>query len=109
MKKSKPEKYLFEEYQKIEHKWSWAIIIGLSLFLVFSGIIIHGLIPDRERQWNYGALETIPGASIYSSMSPTPEGVAPEETNRIPNQITPLPGARPLQKLPPVGYERENE
>ena len=106
--KKKPEEYLFEEYHEISDRRSWAILIGLILFLIITPVVIHRLLPDREREWKYGAVEQIPGESIYSTVSPDPGPVAPAETDKIPRQIVPRPGARPLEKLPPAGYQMED-
>jgi hypothetical protein len=104
-----PEKYLFEEYKPISSLRSWLIIIGLCVLLVGSGLFVHLVVPDTPRTWDYGAMETIPGASVYSSMSPNPGKVGPAETRKVPGQIEPLPGAKPLEKLKPLGYERKGQ
>lgn len=98
---------LFEEHTKISDAWSWAIIIGLALFLVFSGLATHMLLPDRPRFWQYGAIDATPGASTYSSMSPNPGPVEPADIGKIPRQLPPWPEALPLEKLKPEGYEME--
>lgn len=107
MEKEDPAKYLLEEHGRLSSRGSWAIVIGLCLFLVLSGILVHRLVPDKPRTWNYGALQTIPGASVYSSVSPQPGGVAPAATDKIPKQIKPWPEAKPLEKLKPLGFQRE--
>lgn len=103
---SESEKYLFEEHKTVSNPLSWAILIGLCLLLVSTGIMVHRIVPDTPRTWDYGAMETIPGESVYSSMTPNPGGVGPAETDKIPRQIAPRPGAQPLEKLKPLGYEK---
>ena len=104
---NKTEAFLFEEYREISNLWSWTILIVLTALLLGTAILVHHLIPDSEPGWDYGAVETTPGASIYSSVSPRPDPVAPAETGKIDRQIAPRPGAHPLRMLPPSGYEME--
>lgn len=103
---SESEEYLFEEYHTVSNPLAWAILIGLSLLLVTTGIFVHRMVPDPPREWDYGAMETIPGESVYASLTPDPGQVSPAETDKIPKQIAPLPGAQPLEKLKPQGYEQ---
>jgi len=106
-KMENPEEYIYEEYRSLSTMWSWLIVIGLSILLVATGIVVHRVIRDAPRHWDYGAMETIPGASVYSSVLPEPVTVGPAEIDKIPRQIQPLPDARPLEKLKPSGYEKE--
>jgi hypothetical protein len=62
----------FEEYKKIRQIYGWLIIIALSLLLISWCMIAHMLIPETERQWDFGVIDDTPASSKYSTV-PTPE------------------------------------
>lgn len=105
MKSSEADNY--EEYREISLARTWFIVAALCLFLVGSGLAVHRLLPDRPRDWNYGALDAIPGQSVYGTSRPRPLSVGPAETGKVPVQLAPPPGALPLEKLEPRGFEQE--
>ena len=69
----------------------WIIILVASALIVGWGLLIHALVKDAPRQWDFGTLPDVPAQSIYSS-APTPQSATP------PRQISPLPEARPWQR-----------
>jgi len=103
---AREEKENYEEYSDLSLCDSWFIIIALCVFLLLSGLLVHRMLPDTERRWNFGALNYTPAASIYSTAVPGPVTVAPAETKKVEKQMEPLPGAQALEKLKPQGYEQ---
>jgi hypothetical protein len=72
----------FEEYKKIRQVYGWIIIIALSASLISWCLIVHMIVPDTPRNWDFGTLDDTPASSKYSIQSP------PTETN-VPLQISP--------------------
>lgn len=102
----KPEENLYEEFNELSLGWTWFIVVALCLYLILSGLFAHRMLPDVPRRWDFGALDEIPGQSVYSTFPVPPVAVAPAETGRVPQQLEPLPGAQPLEKLKPLGFEQ---
>jgi len=81
----------FEESEGPSARRHWVIVLLASALIVGWGLLIHALVKDGPRQWDFGTLPDVPAQSIYSS-APTPEAEAP------PRQIAPLPEAKPWQR-----------
>jgi len=102
----KKEENNYEEYNELSLGWTWFIVVALCLFLIGTGLFAHRMLPDTPRRWNFGTVDMIPAESVYSTSPVAPVAVAPNEINKIPQQLEPLPGSLPLEKLPPRGYEQ---
>ena len=99
---------VYEEYKPISDFASWVILILFSAFVLGSAMFVHMILPDRERQWEYGALSDVPGQSIYSTQVPKVAPIAPLDQDKVPTQlVTPVPGAKPFEKQDPAGYQRK--
>ncbi len=67
---------------------SWIIVILFSAGLIGWGLLNFALVPDPPaRQFQYGALPSAPGESIYSTRP------APPVQANTPRQMAPLPEA----------------
>ena len=67
---------------------SWIIVILFSAGLIGWGVLNFKLVPDPPaRQFQYGALPSAPGESIYSTRP------APPVQANTPRQMAPLPEA----------------
>jgi hypothetical protein len=88
---SEPETDPFEESEGPSARRHWVLILVASALIVGWGLLIHALVKDGPRQWDFDALPDVPAQSIYSS-APTPEAEAP------PRQIAPLPEAKPWKR-----------
>lgn len=72
------------------------MILVLSCALIVAwGVLNWLLIPDRPREWSFGALPDVPSESIYSSAQPGASADA-----NPPPQMPPLPEARPRNVAP---------
>jgi len=80
-----------EEAESASACWHWVIVLAASALVVGWGLLIYGLVKDRDRAWDFGALPDTPAESIYSTQ-PVPQPEAP------PRQIAPLPEAKPWQR-----------
>ncbi|HEX8950180.1 MAG TPA: hypothetical protein VF790_14525 [Dissulfurispiraceae bacterium] len=86
------------EYKIVPQFWGWVIITLYSAVIIGFGMLVHHIVPERPREWNYGQLPDTPAESVYSTVKP-PEGAKPERV------IPRLPEARPLDtKLPPPDW-----
>ena len=68
---------------------SWMIVILFSLVILAWGGVTFLLIKDRPREWDFGALQDVPGQSIYSTDKPPP---VPSDSAR---QLPILPEGKP--------------
>ena len=100
---------LYEEFRTASTRQSWWMLIAISLILVGTCLWVHHLVPERPATWDYGALETIPGKSVYSTATVAPIQVGPAETSKVQQQLLKPPGAQPLEKLKPQGFEMGEE
>ena len=80
----------YEEYKNIPQVLAWIIIIILSVSIMSGAMMLMFIIPDVDREWDFGALPQTPGESIYSTQEPEDY-----EAENVPLQIEPLPGAKP--------------
>lgn len=87
---------LYEEYKLFPQWVGWTLIVMLSGSIIAWCMALHMGIHDhdRERQWNFGAHEHVPAASVATS-APSP----PSPTVKLPPpQVTPLPEGEPWDK-----------
>jgi hypothetical protein len=84
--------YEYEEYKTLPPFWGWIALIIFSISIFAFGMIAHMIIPEREREWDHGALPIAPGEERYNTHEPA----GPPS-----QQIHPLPEAYPLLKLHP--------
>ncbi len=86
----------FEEYKAFPYYVSWGILVGVSLFIIGYGMVLHVLVKEGPRHWEFYSVPTTPAESEYSTAQPSrtvPPAVAMPESQRItpPLQINPLP------------------
>lgn len=74
----------FEEYKVLTPFWGWVILWGLSLFIIGYGMMLHVLVREGPRHWEFYSVPTTPAESEYSTRPP------PASTSRH-MQIEPLP------------------
>jgi len=79
----------YTEYKLIPQFWGWLLVILASAAVIALGMWVHAIIPERAREWDYGALPQTPAASVYSTQ--------PASGVESPLQMAPLPEAEPLQ------------
>jgi hypothetical protein len=68
---------------------SWLVVILITLLLLGWVQLIHTLVGDRDRTWDYGSQAYIPGDSRYSTEEP------PLAQPEPPRQIAPIPQPPP--------------
>ena len=71
--------------------WHWVVALGVGAAVVGWGILQYHFIVDVARDWSYGSLPETPAASVYSTSTPA-------NTKTVPQQMQPLPEAKPLTK-----------
>ena len=77
----------YEYVKELSPFWSWVLLIGFVLFVLGTGFHIHTAIPEAEPEWDFGALENVPGASVYSTW-PLPQGPAIRQVEMLPDAVT---------------------
>ena len=78
-------------YRPLTVAASWLLPIGLTL-LVFGMAILHHFITEQPRDWDFGAVQDVPGQSIYASSS------LRDTERKILQQLLPMPEASPLNQ-----------
>ena len=66
---------------------NWLVVILITLLLLLWVQLIHTLVGDRERTWDYGSQAYIPGEARSSTQEP------PLAQPEPPRQIAPIPQA----------------
>lgn len=94
-----PKSREYEEQKLLPQKVGWLLLFLLSACIIGYALWVHALVPDAARQWDFGALQQTPAASIYATQ-PTPLAHPPSQ------QVHPLPEARPLSPANNVKEER---
>jgi hypothetical protein len=84
----------YEEYAELTPAWGWVLIVLLGLSLIGWGLLVYLVLPDREREWDFGTLPQTPGESAFTTEEP-------EHSAPVPRQIEPLP-----RLAPPEASER---
>jgi hypothetical protein len=88
---------LFEQYKSSPQWRGWLFIFVFSVAILSWGMMLHMVIPDGPRLWDFGAVPQTPAASVYSTAEPP----AAQEAHP-PRQMEPLPGAWPLPGAKPL-------
>jgi hypothetical protein len=70
-------------------------VVALSAAVLSWGMVLHAIVRDEPRQWDFGALPDVPGQSVYSTATP-PAGGPTGPAGKAPLQMAPLPEARPV-------------
>ena len=83
----------YEENREIGSMWSWTLVMILCAFIITWGFVIHALVKDGPREWNYGTLPDAPSQSIYSTEEASEKAIPPR-------QVAPLPEAKRGQSAP---------
>jgi len=81
-----------EENERSSSVWTWAVVIGLCVFLLVWGLLNYVLIRDEPRRFDLNTLPDVPGESVYSS-----EGTPTDEN--VPRQTPALPEAVPMSPV----------
>lgn len=80
----------YREYKLLPQPLGWVVLLAWSASLIAWALWLHAIIPDVERQWDFGQAAFTPAESIYSTVS------VPADMPAI-RQIEPLPEADPLK------------
>lgn len=100
------ERRLYEEMYRHRQSTGWVLLLLFCAALIGYSLVLHLLIPDRPRTWDFGQLDQTPAESIYSTREPAMRVPEPLQKD-FPEQIQTIPGAQPLEKLEPRGYEQQ--
>ena len=79
----------YEEYPRVPESWRWPLLLAFTALLLGWGMYLMLAISDRPRAWDFGALPDTPAESTYATQEP-------DLSAPVPEQIHPLPGAKPL-------------
>ena len=85
----------YEQYDVVSPRWAWVMVIAFSASLIGWALLMHALVPDEPRRWNFGQLEDTPGESRYSTSEPILR-------SPVPPQMPTLPEARPFNPGSPA-------
>ena len=77
---------------------SWLVVILIAMLVLLWAQLIHTLVGDHERTWDYGSQPYIPGEARISTQEP------PLAQPEPPRQIAPIP--QPSQQTPPASAQR---
>lgn len=97
---------LYEEYTPKGPLVGWVTVLGISFAVLALGMLLHTMIADPPRTWDFGALPDTPAESAYSTLEPQVREQAPLEIDGVPRQLPPLPWAKPLKPLEKQGYQQ---
>ncbi len=62
----------------------WFYVCGLALFFLLYGLFMFCAIGDKgPPEWDFGIVEDIPGASVYSTNQPITGGTATPEPQHV--------------------------
>ncbi len=62
----------------------WVYVCGLALFFLLYGLFMFYMVGDKGPPgWDFGAVEDIPGASVYSTNQPVTGGAAPPAPQHV--------------------------
>jgi hypothetical protein len=87
------ERESYIEFKILSPFWGWVLIIFITVSLLAFGMWAHMIIPDRPREWNYGAMPDTPAQSAYSTLLPSRA-----KAERV---VPALPEAKPLKPFAP--------
>ena len=88
-----------EESREMAPLRSWIFVAVLSALLVGWGLLNYKLIPERQREFDYGVLPDTPAQSLYSTGRPPAAEVAPQQIHSLPG-ATSLPANGPAEGQP---------
>jgi hypothetical protein len=88
-----------EESREMTPLRAWTFVVVLSALLVGWGLLNYKLIPERQREFDYGVLPDTPSQSEYSTGRPPAPAVAPDQIPRLPG-ATSLPASGPAEGQP---------
>jgi hypothetical protein len=88
-----------EESREITPLRAWIFVVVLSALLVGWGLFNFKMIPERQREFDYGVLPDTPAQSEYSTGRPPAPAVAPEQILHLPG-ATSLPASGPAEGQP---------
>ncbi len=74
------------ERQEREHSpaFGWMVVAGFCALLLAIGLATWLITPNGSRDWDYGTLEDVPGASHYSTSQPDVDAPAPRQMPPLP-------------------------
>jgi hypothetical protein len=67
----------YEEYKDEKQTWIWTAVIIFSVLLLSWGMLLHMIIPDAPRSWDFDVLPDAPGQSKYSTVPSVHEANVP--------------------------------
>jgi hypothetical protein len=83
--------HLYEiPFRDLSLKVSWLMPIAFMVWVAAMSIL-HLLIPERDREWDFGVVPDVPGSSVYSSFQ------LQDRQRGLLLQFPPLPEAVPVQ------------
>jgi hypothetical protein len=72
----------YEEYRNISQRSLWLIIAAFTVAVLAWGMFIHMMVPDVERQWDFGVLPQSPSESKFSTLVPPTNADVPIQLER---------------------------
>ena len=88
-----------EEFREVSPLRAWTFVLLLSALLVGWGLLNYKMIPERQREFDFGVLPDTPAQSVYSTGRPPAPANAPQQIPRLPG-ATSLPANGPLEGQP---------
>ncbi len=80
----------FESEEQGPSLRGWVYVCGLALFFLLYGLFMFYTVGDKgPPEWDFGIVEDIPGASVYSTNEPLTGGTvapAPQHVSQRPAQ-----------------------
>lgn len=100
---SKSERKNYVEYKIFAQFWGWIILIFISFGILLFAHLMHLIVPDIPRQWDFGQKPQTPAESVFSTRLP------PSQSAPGLQLVVPLPEARPFVKEAKPGLTRGDE
>lgn len=102
-KYSESERKHYVEYKTFSQFWGWIILIVISVGILAFAHLIHLIVPDVPREWDFGQKPQTPAESVFSTRMP------PAHPGPGLKLIMPLPEGRPIGKEAKHGQDRAGE
>ncbi|MEN6623061.1 MAG: hypothetical protein ABFD50_16125 [Smithella sp.] len=100
---SKSERKHYVEYKTFSQFWGWIVLIIVSVGILGFAHLIHYIVPDVPRQWDFGQKPQTPAESVFSTRMPPGQ---PAPGMRL---VIPLPEALPPGKKTNPEYDMEGK
>jgi hypothetical protein len=72
----------YEEYRNISQRSLWLIVVVFTILVLGWGMLIHMMVPEAERHWDFGVQPQSPSESKYSTVAPPIDPNVPIQLER---------------------------